>query len=93
MSSLKSLEALGCYVNAGHLDHYDGRKHTRLGDVTADGEVVFTDAGRAYADELAASVALEVVPEDAAPAPTKRGARAKPAPEPLDPDLQALAED
>lgn len=86
MPSLKNLEALGCYVNAGHLDHYDGLKHTRLGDVTADGDVVFTEDGQAYADELAAGS-------------SKRRARAKPAPEnaslldPLDPDLQALAED
>ena len=52
MITLESLQSLGCYINAGHLDHYDGHTHTRLGDVTSAGDMLLDDAGLVYANKL-----------------------------------------
>jgi hypothetical protein len=50
--TLPELEALGCYMSAGFIDHYDGA-HTRLGEVTAGGDVVLYPAGEALLRTLA----------------------------------------
>lgn len=52
MSEITVLESLGCYTVAGYLDHYDGKNHNRIGSITSGGDLVYTDAGRAYAESL-----------------------------------------
>ena len=86
MSNLQSLEALGCYLNAGYLDHHDGRHHTRIGSVDADGEITYTDVGRAYADKLVVDSTMKAMTVDETPVP-------EPVPPlTLDPALAALIE-
>jgi hypothetical protein len=50
--TLPELEALGCYMSAGFIDHYDG-VHTRLGEATAGGDIVLYPESEAFLRTLA----------------------------------------
>lgn len=50
--NLHTLTELGCYVSAGNIDHFDGKKHHRLGIVTPGGDVILDVAGEAYAEKM-----------------------------------------
>lgn len=63
LPTLEMLVAQGAYVNAGHLDYYDGNSHLRLGEVNiVDGEqvVAYSTAG-----SIAASAMTLVSVQDA----------------------------
>jgi hypothetical protein len=51
--TLDQMEALGAYLNAGHVDFWNGSRHVRLASVTAAGDVILTADGEAVAKELA----------------------------------------
>lgn len=73
MITLAHLEAVGCYLNAGHLDHYNGYSHTRIADVTMGGDLVYEPGGETYAgrllmDSLVEAMADPVPAKDEAPA-------------------------
>ena len=61
MSEIQVLESLGCYTVAGYLDHYDGKNHNRIGSITSGGDLVYTDAGRVYAENLAMAAASDAM--------------------------------
>lgn len=61
MSQLETLIAAGAYLNAGHLDVYDGVSHKRLGEVTVAGDVVLSAAGYAFE----ASIVVPETPKQA----------------------------
>lgn len=69
--TLPELEALGCYLNAGNIDYYDGNSHFRLGTATVDGDVILTPEGEALAASLipATIKKLKARKQPAPPAP------------------------
>ena len=62
---LSTLVSLGCYVNAGHVDYYDGKAHTRLGEVTTAGDLVLDAAGEATANRMLADSMMEIMASEA----------------------------
>jgi hypothetical protein len=57
--SRETMEAFGCYLNAGYLDHYNGTKHTRVALVLPSGDLVWEPGGAAYARDLAVTEMVE----------------------------------
>jgi hypothetical protein len=64
-ANLHTLTELGCYLSAGNLDHYDGKKHHRLGMVTLGGDLVFNETGEAYANTLVTGSFMDALASDA----------------------------
>ena len=74
MTELETFMAMGCVLNAGYLDYYDGRQHYRFASVSVDGAVKFNPNGRSELDAAfapLADAAMSAPPSDP-PTPEER---------------------
>ena len=75
MTELETLLALGCTLNAGYLDYYDGRQHYRFASASVNGTVTFEPGGRVQLEAALAHFADAAMsaPPSNPPTPEERG--------------------
>lgn len=84
LMKIEDLLEFGFYVNAGHVDYYDGKRHHRVGELTVDGSLNLTDQGTQMVNAMMTVHALSVLT-----APADNEAEAKAAAEKAEADRVA----
>jgi hypothetical protein len=62
--TVDELKSYGCYLNAGFMDIYDGKRHIRIGEASVTGGVSLTREGQAFVEKKLEEHFYDVVNAD-----------------------------